>query len=140
MNFFWVIFFFSWSVIAQSTFQPLKETSDDLKSGFTMFSIEVLTDSKTYQLERSPNLDYFLKMKVKSKEGMVKVSAKEAKKLDMIFASKFLKCQYELPPSIQGCKVTLRLMLKGDEIDVCEKEDRKTQEIKPFLKELEEKF
>ncbi len=70
----------------------------------------------------------------------MKVSAKEAKKLDMDFASKFLKCQYELPPSEEGCKVTLRLSMKGESQDVCRKDEKKAQEINPFLKDLTKRF
>ena len=121
--------------------QPQKESSTDLRTGLIMFTVEDLDKDVLIWLERTGNLDYFLRVKDEDDEEKIqKIPTPEAKKLDMEFASKFLKIQYELPPSPEGCKVTLRLMMKGERQDICKKEDKKTQEIDPFMKDLEKRF
>lgn len=121
--------------------QPQKESSSDLRTGLVMFTIEDLDKETLVWLERTGNLDYFLRVKDEDDEERIqKIPTPEAKKLDMEFASKFLKVQYELPPSPEGCKVTLRLMMKGERLDICSKEDKKTQEIEPFMKDLGKRF
>ncbi len=140
MRFLFLIVFLSSGALAQHSSQPEKESVEDLRSGLTMFSIEDVGEETTIWLERTASLDYFLRMKEDDEEKLLKVSAKEAKKLDMDFASKFLKCQYELPPSEEGCKVTLRLSMKGESQDVCRKDEKKAQEINPFLKDLAKRF
>jgi hypothetical protein len=127
--------------LAQHSEQPLKESSSDLRTGLVVFSIEDMDGETETWLERTANLDYFLKSKDDDDHTKIqKITSKDAKKLDMEFASKFLKCQYELPPSPEGCKVTLRLTMKGENLDVCGKDEKKAQEIVPFLKELHKRF
>ena len=105
-----------------------------------MFSMEDIGEETTYWLERTAGGDYFLRMKEDEDEKLLKISSKEAKKMDMDFASKFLKLQYELPPSPEGCKATIRLEMKGELQDVCGKDEKKTQEITPFMKEVAKRF
>ena len=106
-----------------------------------MFSIEEVDEDKTIWLERTSNLDYFLRMKKKDDDERIqKITTPDARKLDMTFASTFLKLQYELPPSPEECTVTLRLNMKGEGQNVCEKEDKKTQEIEPIIKDLVKRF
>ncbi len=126
---------------AQHTSQPQKEDSSDLRVGIVMFSIEDVSDEKKIWLERTANLDYLLRMKIEDEdEKTQKITTKDAKKMEIDFASRFLKCQYELPPSEEDCKVTLRLTMKGEPQDICKKDDKKTQEITPFFGELEKRF
>lgn len=120
--------------------QPEKESKDDLRSGLIMFSMEDIGEETTYWLERTVAQDYFLRMKEDDDEKIMKISSKDAKKLDMDFASKFLKLMYELPASPEGCKVTLRLSMKGETQDVCGKDEKKAQEIVPFMKEVAKRF
>ncbi len=120
--------------------QPQKESSADLRNGIVVFSVEDIARETTIWLERTQGLDYFLKIKIEDEEKIQKVTTKEAKSLDADFASRFLKCQYEHPVSEPGCRVTLRLTLKGDSQDICKKDDKKTQEIVPFFKDLEKRF
>ncbi len=120
--------------------QPLKESTADLRNGSVVFSVEDLAEETTIWLERTQGLDYFLKIKIEDEEKIQKVTTKEAKSLDADFASRFLKCQYEHPVSKPGCKVTLRLTLKGDSQEICKKDDKKAQEIVPFFKDLEKRF
>jgi hypothetical protein len=140
MRFLLIFFLVSFSAFAQHSSQPEKESFEDLRSGNIMFSIQDVGEEITLWLERTASLDYFLRLKEDDEEKLLKISAKEAKKLEMDFASKFLKCQYELPPSEEGCKVTLRLSMKGEGQDVCRKDDKKAQEIAPFLKDLVKRF
>lgn len=140
MRFLLIFFLVSFAAFAQHSSQPQKESVEDLRAGNIMFSIEDVGEETTLWLERTASLDYFLRMKEDDEEKILKISAKEAKKIDMDFASKFLKCQYELPPSEEGCKVTLRLSMKGEGQDVCRKDDKKAQEIGPFLKDLVKRF
>lgn len=120
--------------------QPEKESKDDLRSGLVMFSMEDIGEETTYWLERTVAQDYFLRMKEDGEEKIMKISSKDAKKLDMDFASKFLKLMYELPASPEGCKVTLRLSMKGETQDVCGKDEKKAQEIVPFMKDVAKRF
>ena len=105
-----------------------------------MFQIEDVRLGRFIWLERTPDLDYFLKFKTNETEKIQKVASNEAKKLDFEFASRFFKCQYEIPPSEERCEVTLRLNLKGDSQEICDKDERKTQEISPYFKNLEKHF
>lgn len=130
----------SFSVFAQHSSQPAKESSDDLRDGQTMFKIHDVNEGTDIWLERTASQDYFLRMKESKDEKLIKLAAREAKKLDMEFASKFLKCQYELPPSEEGCKVSLKLTMKGDVQEICGKDEKKAQEIYPFAKNLQKRF
>lgn len=141
MPFLFFILLFSFGSFAQHSSQPEKESVSDLRSGIEMFRIEDIEDEKEVWLERTSNLSYFLRIKTEDDEEKIqKITSKDARKLEMDFASRFLKCQLELPPSQEGCKVSLKLSMKGEGHDVCRKDDKKTQEIVPFLKELEKRF
>jgi len=140
MRFAILLFLVSFTSFAQHASQPVKESSADLRSGIIMFSIEDTEEDSVYWLERTANLDYFLRMKEGDDEKIRKVDTRDAKKVDMDFASRFLKCQYELPPSPKDCKVTLRLSMKGETQDICKKDDKKAQEMMPFLKALMKRF
>ncbi len=136
-----LILWLSWAAFAQHEAQPHKESATDLRSGLEVFHISDLENDRQIWLEKTVGLDYFLRMKINEDGDKIqKISTKDAKKLDSIFASRFLKCQYELPPSPIECKVTLRLSMKGETLDVCGKDERKTQEILPFLQELTSRF
>lgn len=139
MRFLFLIFILSLPVFSQ-TQQPEKESKDDLRAGLVMFSIEDVGEDTTYWLERTTGQDYFLRMKEDDDEKIMKISSKDAKKLDMDFASKFLKLMYELPASPEGCKVTLRLTMKGEKQDMCGKDEKKAQEMVPFMKEVAKRF
>lgn len=136
-----LILLFTANLWAQHSSQPEKESSADLRTGIMVFSIDHLGDEKKIWLERTANLDYFLHMQIEEDDEKIqKITTKDAKQMDMDFASRFLKCQYELPPSEEGCKVTLRLTMKGEALEVCRKDDKKTQAIEPFYKEIEKRF
>jgi hypothetical protein len=139
MRFLFLIFILSLPVFSQ-TQQPEKESKDDLRAGLIMFSMEDIGEDTTYWLERTTGQDYFLRMKEDDDEKIMKISSKDAKKLDMDFASKFLKLMYELPPSPEGCKVTLRLTMKGETQDMCGKDEKKAQEMMPFMKDVAKRF
>ncbi len=140
MRFTFLLVFLSFGALAQHSSQPQKESAEDLRTGIVMFSIEDLGEKTSIWLERTASLDYFLRRKEDDEEKLLKISAKDAKKMDMDFASKFLKCQYELPPSGEDCKVTLRLSMKGEVHEVCREDDKKAQEINPFFQDLEKRF
>lgn len=137
----WILLFFiSLSGFAQHAAQPEKENTADLRSSLTIFSIEDTDKDRIFWLERTANLDYFLRLKDDDREEIRKVDSREAKKLDMDFASRFLKIQYEIEPVAGNCEVTLRLSLKGETQEVCKKDDKKTQEIIPFLDAIRKRF
>lgn len=127
-------------LMAQHHEQPQKESSVDLRSHFVLFSVEIPDDKKSFLLERTASQDYFLRMKKKSDETIRKISSKEALRLDKDFASRFLKCQYELESKEGECEVTLRLTMKGEKQDICEKDEKKTREIESFVEELAKRF
>lgn len=125
---------------AQYSEQPQKESSTDLRSQTVLFSIEIPEDKKTFLLERTASQDYFLRRKIKKEETIKKVAGREAQRLDRDFASRFLRSQYELPSKEGECEVTLRLSMKGEAQDICEKDEKKTQEFEPILDELARRF
>ncbi len=135
-----LLLFLSLNVGAQDTSSPVKESTSDLRNGTVIFSIEDVKENEIYWLERTANLDYFLHYKNEKKEKLQKIDSRDAKKMDMDFASRFLKCEYELPAAPQKCSVTLRLSMKGEKQVVCAKEEEKTQEIVPFVKDLNNRF
>jgi hypothetical protein len=132
-------FFFS-SSWAQYSEQPKKENNEDIRSQSVLFSVETISDKKVYWLEQTAGMDYFLRSKNGKEETIKKIGSREAKKLDMEFASRFLRCQYEIPSIVGDCQVTLRLVMKGEGQEICQKDDKKSQEILAFLSELQKRF
>jgi hypothetical protein len=128
---------FSW---AQHSDQPQKESAHDLRTQSILFSVEQVDSKKTFWLERSVNEDYFIRMKNVGEESIQKIDSRQAKKIDMDFASRFLKCQYELPAVEGECKVTLRLSMKGETQDICQKDEKKSQEIMVVVQDLVKRF
>lgn len=127
-------------VFAQHTEQPQKENTDDLRTSTVLFSIEDVKEKRLYWLERTPALDHFLRMKKGSEEILMKTDSRDAKKLDMDFAAKFLRCQYELASEAGKCDVLYKLNMKGEEQEICAKDEKKSQEMRPILKELSKRF
>lgn len=126
---------------AQHSEQPQKESTSDLRNQSVLFSIEDSSSKKTFWLERTQNMDYFLRMKESGGEDTIKkIDSKIAQKMDMDFASRFLKCQYEIESIAGDCKVTLRLMMKGESQEVCGKDEKKAQEMSPFVQDLGKRF
>ena len=135
-----VLFLFISSAMAQHSEQPLKEDSTDLRDQTIVFSIENVGEEKTWLLERSPSFTNVLRMKDKEGETVRKIDGRVAQKLDRDFASRFLKCQYEITAAEGDCKVTLRLSLKGETQEICAKDDKKSQEIRAFVEDLNKRF
>lgn len=127
-------------VWAQSPSQPEKESTDDLRTGMVMFSIENKSEGRNVWLERTPSEDYFLRMTKGKTEKIQKLSSKEAKQIDMEFASKFLRSMYELPASPEKCKIAFHLVMKGEGQDICKEDEGKTQEFVPFEALLYKRF
>ncbi len=135
-----VIFVLSFSAFAQHSEQPLKESSTDLRNQHVLFKVEDVGEKKTFWLERTDSMEYFLKSS-KGKEDLIKkIDSREAKKMDLDFATRFLKCQYEIPSAPGDCKVTLRLTMKGETQDICSKDDKKTQEVNTFVQAISKRF
>jgi hypothetical protein len=135
-----LILTFSSLVMAQYSEQPLKESAIDLRSQTILFSLEIPDQKKTYLLERTANQDFFLRLKHKDKETIKKISGRDATRLDRDFASRFLRCQYEIPSIDGDCDVTLRLKMKGEEQEICEKDDKKSQAMTSLITELAKRF
>ena len=129
--------FYAWGQYSE---QPSKEDTTDLRSQSVLFSMEDVSAKKVVWLERTANLDYFLRFKNGNEELIRKLASREGAKLDREFASRFLKCQYEIENTPGDCQVTLRLTMKGESQDICQKDDKKAQEITPFMSELQKRF
>lgn len=125
---------------AQHSEQPKKEDNSDLRSQSMLFSVEDVAKKKLLWLERTANLDYFLYSRVKDDEEMIKLASKEGAKIDREFSARFLKCQYELPTIEGTCEVTHKLNMKGETLEICKKDDKKTQEMASFVAELSKRF
>lgn len=128
------------SAYSMSTEQPAKEDSSDLREEVVVFSIEEVGKDKKWVLERSPSFTNVIRRIEDDKEMVRKIDGRMAQKLDRDFASRFLKCQYEIPTAEGDCKVTLRLTLKGDTQEICAKDDKKSQEIQAFVEDLHKRF
>lgn len=142
MRTFLITLLFSHQLMAQHAEQPvpLQDSAEDLRSATVLFSIEDVKEKRHYWLERSPALDHFLRLKKGSEEVLKKADSRDAKKLDMSFAAGFLRCQYQLPTAPGDCRVIYKLNMKGEEQEICAKDDKKSQEIQVFLKELSKRF
>lgn len=129
------------SAYAQHSEQPQKESNTDLRSASVLFSLEDLKGETVIWLERTPHLDHFLRLKRDDHEEVLrKVDSKDARKLEMDFATRFLKCQYELESAPGDCKAVYRLLLKGETQEICKKDEKKSREIEPFLQALSKRF
>jgi hypothetical protein len=126
--------------MAQHSEQPAKEDSTDLRDQTVVFSIEEVGQDKSWYLERSPSFTNVLRKIDDDKEIVRKIDGRIAQKLDRDFASRFLKCQYEIPSVDGDCKVTLRLTMKGETQEICAKDDKKSREIKTFVEDLNKRF
>lgn len=126
--------------LAQYSEQPLKESTSDLRSQTVLFSIEIPDDKKTYLLERTASEDFFLRLKHKGTDTIRKVAGREATRLDREFASKFLKSQYEIASKEGKCEVSIRLVMKGEGQEICEKDEEKSREFEPFVNGLSKLF
>lgn len=133
--------FLAFGAMAQHSAQPQKHDDSDLRTGVVMFIVEDAKDESLIWLERTATLDYFLRMKNKDNDEVIrKVDTRDAKKLDMDFASRFLKCQYEITTLEGKCDVSLRLTMKGEMQEICKKDEQKAQEISPFVAALKKRF
>ena len=135
-----LLFALSQSVMAQYSEQPLKESSSDLRSQTVLFSLAIPEEKKIYLLERTASGDYFLRLIHTEDEIIKKISGRDALRVDRDFASRFLRCQYEIPSKEGSCAVTLRLIMKGEGQDICEKDDKKGQEMAGLIDELRKRF
>jgi hypothetical protein len=121
---------------AQHAAQPSKEDNSDLRDASALFRIEDVKNGKVILLERS----YHLRRFERQGESVRKMSSQEAQQLDRDFAARFIRVQYELPEMAGDCEITLRLNMKGEEQELCSKDEKKTQEISSFVDELEKRF
>ena len=132
--------FFLTVAFAQHSDQPAKEDTTDLRDQIVVFSIEDVEKSKVWSLERTPSYTSLLRKKEKAADVIRKIDGRVAQKLDRDFASRFLKCQYEISSVDGDCRVTLRLTMKGEAQDICAKDEKKAQEILSFVDELNQRF
>lgn len=142
MSYFLFLFLLVAPSYSQHQEQPQKESLEDLRSVTVLFMISDLKAEKIYSLERTAELDHFLRMKMGGKDSGVirKTDSREAKKMDQEFAARFLKIQYEYPSSTDKCKAIWHLNMKGEELEICNKDDGKSQEIDTFIDELKKRF
>ncbi|MFL5783135.1 MAG: hypothetical protein ACJ76H_00915 [Bacteriovoracaceae bacterium] len=125
---------------AQHSEQPVKEDTTDYRAEVVVFSIEEVGKEKRWSLEKNATNTSVLKKKEKDDVAVTKIDGRIAQRLDRDFASRFLKCQYEIANVEGDCKVTLRLTMKGETQDICAKDDKKNQEIQSFVQELSKRF
>ena len=133
---FLLILAFSAAAFGQYSEQPFKESSNDLRSQIVLFSVEIPKEKKTYLLERSANESYFLRLIEADKVSIQKIAIREATRLERDYASRFLKCMYEIQSEDGECRVTLRLQMKGERQEICEKDDKKYQEINALMSKI----
>lgn len=132
--------FLAFSALAQHSEQPQKENTEDLRTSTILFSLEEVETGKTYWLERTPSLDHFLKLRLREEETIKKTDTRDAKKLDMDFAARFIKCQYEIQTVEGDCRVAYKLHMKGEDQEICTKDDKKSREMATFVQELKKRF
>lgn len=125
---------------AQHSEQPQKESTTDLRNQNILFSLEEVSSGRQFRLERTASLGHYLRLNKKGHEDVRKLDSRDAQKLDMDFASRFLKVQYEIPPVDGACQVTLRLNMKGEKQELCQKDEKKTQEMMNLVNDLSKRF
>ena len=140
MQFLFILIFASGVSLAQHSEQPEKESTTDLRNQNIIFSIEETSSGRQFQLERTASLGNYLRMNKNGLEVVRKLDSRDAQKLDMDFASRFLKVQYEIPSVDGACQVTLRLNMKGEKQDLCQKDEKKTQEMMNLVNDLSKRF
>lgn len=122
------------SAWAQSEERP--ESNLDLRGNKPLLLIETHKGNEHIVLERSSGGDYFLNAKGKDGMHKNKISRPKAEELDQRFSAMYLKVQYELPEDPKDCKEHWKLVLRGEELLVCNKNEQKNQEIEPLFSEL----
>lgn len=124
----------SFSLWAQQDERP--ESNLDLRGGKSVFQVAPPEAKSFVELHRSPAGDYFLQAQGKDGLHKHKTSRPQAEDLDQRFAALYLRVQYELPADPVGCKSNWKLILHGEEILACAKNEQKNQEIQRFFDEL----
>lgn len=132
--FFLGLIFIATSLWAQNEERP--ESNLDLRGAKPLLLIETHGGIERIELERSQSGDYYLNTKSKDGSQKNKISRPKAEGLDQRFSSLFLKLQYEMPEDEKGCKQHWKLVLRGEELLVCNKNEQKNQEIAPLFSEL----
>lgn len=136
MHWFFSLVLFSTIVWGQHSEQPSAEETTDLRKQTIIFSLEK-SDSIIW-LERTASLDYFLRNKEGDSLKLQKIDSRSAKAMEMDFASKFIKYQFEVTP--EHCDIVLKISLQGEEQNVCKKDDKKAREFLSAFSELLKKF
>ena len=132
--FFLGLIFTATSLWAQNDERP--ESNLDLRGAKPLLLIETHGGKERIELERSQSGDYYLSAKSKDGSQKNKISRPKAEGLDQRFSALFLKLQYEMPEDEKGCKQHWKLVLRGEELLVCNKNEQKNQEINPLFSEL----
>jgi hypothetical protein len=120
-------------IFAFSTDQPIAEPHADLRSHYPVFSVEMVESGRFFFLEKTANGEYFLRQRFKDEDHLLKIAGREASRIDRAFSANFLSCQFEIPETDGECKVTLRLKLHGDGIQLCLKDEQKTRKMNSFI-------
>jgi hypothetical protein len=129
---------FSWGQHAE---QPAKESHEDLRTATVLFLVEDVRNDRAYMLERSPGLDHFLRRRDPDGDEIIKkTDTRDARNLDKEFAGRFLRMQYEFTLVPGDCDLLYRLNMKGEKQEICAKDDKKAQEIRPFIEVLKKRF
>ncbi len=128
------LIFIATNALAQNEDRP--ESNNDLRGAKPLWLIESYGGKDRIELERSQSGDYFLNAKSKDGSQKNKISRPKAEDLDQRFSALFLKLQYEMPQDQKGCREHWKLILRGEELLVCNKNEQKNQEINPLFSEL----
>jgi hypothetical protein len=129
-----ILMLLSLSVYAQLNEVP--ESNHDLRRGKTIVSMQRLKDKESLRLEAMNSGDYYMAVGASSSEEMKKISRPEAEGLEQKFASMMFKVQFELPQDPENCEPSWVLVMHGEKLNVCEKNDQKNQEIDQFFANL----
>lgn len=140
MHFFIILVLAIGPSFAQHSEQPVKESTTDLRNQNILFSLEEVGSGRKWQLERTSSESHYLRQSEKGEEVVRKVDSKDASRMDRDFVSRFLKVQYEIPEVQGSCQLTLRLMMKGEKQELCQKDEKKTQEMMILVNDLSKRF
>jgi hypothetical protein len=135
-----LIFLITFSVYAQHAEQPQKELDHKARLDTIVFSLKEIGKNKTFWLERSSDGENLLRFKLDNREEVQKIDTKNAKQLELDFASSFLTCLYEVESLPGDCQRNFQLELKGEIQELCQKDERKSQVIRLFIERLEKRF
>lgn len=131
--------FFTHFTFAQGYIRPEQKTqNNDLRSFKNLFEITSLEDDGSSYKLNVLNGDQFILIFGASNENQ-RISSVESEKIDNKFVSEFIKMKYSMNRVSQGlCFKRYRLVMRGEDHEVCKDERKKVKIIEEVINSMNE--